>query len=292
MAKEKSTSYIKFDQNFLRILNKHAPVKSEPLSANHASYISKLLRKAIMKKSYLKNLYFNKRTDHSLRNNKKLFQQTLQKREKKTFFSKLNTSFVSDNKLCWKTVKPFFSNKGSDPGNIKLVEGDESLQDDSEVVEELNNIFKEAVSTLDVNRNSYITNPDSVNISDPIEKAISKYKFYPSILLINDKIVNQDKIFFKPISKLDMEKEFQLINTKKATTSDSIQPKILKISSEVSADALQRLFNNPLKIGHFPENLKLADTSPVFKKKNPLHKGNYRPVIGLPWNCNTNRNNM
>ena len=199
---------------------------------------------------------------------------------------------MSYNKLFWKTVKPFFSNKGSDQGNIRLVEGDESLQDDSEVVEELNNIFKEAVSTLDVNRNSYITNPDSVNISDPIEKAISKYKFYPSILLINDKIVNQDKIFFKPISKLDMEKEFQLINTKKATTSDSIQPKILKISSEVSADALQRLFNNPLKIGHFPENLKLPDTSPVFKKKNPLHKGNYRPVIGLPWNCNTNRNNM
>ena len=45
------------------------------------------------------------------------------------------------------------------------------------------------------------------NISDPTEKAISKYKFHPSILLINDKIVNQDKFSFKPISKLDIDKE-------------------------------------------------------------------------------------
>ena len=95
---------------------------------------------------------------------------------------------MSDNKLFWKTVKPFFSNNGSHRGNIKLVEGDKLLQKDSEVAEELNNFFKEAVLTLDVNENSYIINPDSTNISDPIEKARSKYKFHPSILLINGKI--------------------------------------------------------------------------------------------------------
>ena len=78
---------------------------------------------------------------------------------------------MSDNTLFWKTAKPFFSNNGSHRGNIKLAEGDKLLQDDSEVVEELNNFFKEAVSTLDVNENSYLINPDSINISDPIEKA-------------------------------------------------------------------------------------------------------------------------
>ena len=82
-----------------------------------------------------------------------------------------------NNKLFWKTVKPFFSNNGSHQGNIKLVEGDKLLQDDSEVAEELNNFFKEAVSTLDVNENSYIINPDSINISDPIEKAIESINF-------------------------------------------------------------------------------------------------------------------
>ena len=111
---------------------------------------------------------------------------------------------MSDNKLFWKTVKPFFSNKGSHRGNIKLVEGDKLLQDDSEVAEELNNFFKEAVSTLDVRC-----------FSHTVEKAISKYKFHPSILLIKDKIVSQDNFSCKSISKLDMQNEVQLINPQK-----------------------------------------------------------------------------
>ena len=150
---------------------------------------------------------------------------------------------MSDNKFFLKTVKPFFSNKESHRGNIKLVEGNKLLQDDSEVAEELSNSFKESVSTLDINENSYIINPDPINISDPIGKAISKYKFYPSILLINDKIVTQDKASFKPISKLDMEIEAKLINPKKATTSDdSIPPKILKISSEMLYKAFSMIY--------------------------------------------------
>ena len=88
LVKEKITSCTKFDEMFLRILNQHAPLKSKLLHANHTSHISKRLRKAIMKRSYLENLYFKKRRDHSLRNykkTKKLLQQTLQKREKKLF---------------------------------------------------------------------------------------------------------------------------------------------------------------------------------------------------------------
>ena len=37
-----------------------------------------------------------------------------------------------------------------------------------------------------------------------------------------------------------------------------------------------------LKTGNFSDNLKLADITPVFKKKNPLHKVNYRPATVLP----------
>ena len=73
-----------FDEMFLQILNKHALIKSKILRANHASYISKPFRKAIMKRSYLENLYFKKRTDHSLRTYKKQ-KKPLQKRAKKLF---------------------------------------------------------------------------------------------------------------------------------------------------------------------------------------------------------------
>ena len=61
--------------------------------------------------------------------------------------------------------KTLISNEWSQRGNIKLVESDKLLQDDNEVAEELKNFFEEAVSTLDINENSYIIiHPDNINI--------------------------------------------------------------------------------------------------------------------------------
>ena len=56
----------------------------------------------------------------------------------------------------------------------------------------------------------------------------------------------------------------------------------MKISSEDSADALHNLFDDMLKNGNFPDKMKLADITLVFKKKNTLHKVSYRPVSVLP----------
>ena len=41
-----------------------------------------------------------------------------------------------------------------------------------------------------------------MTILDPIEKAISKHKFHPSILLINDKIESQATFSFKSILQI------------------------------------------------------------------------------------------
>ena len=45
---------------------------------------------------------------------------------------------------------------------------------------------------------------------------------------------------------------------------------------------LNCLFNECLITGNFFDNLKLADITVVFKKKDSLNKENYRPVNVLP----------
>ena len=45
---------------------------------------------------------------------------------------------------------------------------------------------------------------------------------------------------------------------------------------------MHKIFNESVKTGVYLENLKLADVTPVFKKKVPLHKINYRPVSAFP----------
>ena len=71
LTKENIDSCTKFDEQFLKFLNIHAPLKRKLLRANHAPYISKTLWKAIMRRFYLEKIYFKKRTNHSFKAYKK-----------------------------------------------------------------------------------------------------------------------------------------------------------------------------------------------------------------------------
>ena len=46
----------------LSILNAHAPLKKKHLRANHASFVAKEFRKAVMKRARIRNAYLEKRT--------------------------------------------------------------------------------------------------------------------------------------------------------------------------------------------------------------------------------------
>ena len=47
---------------------KHVPLKKKVFRVNHAPYLTKTLRKVIMKRSYLKKVCFKKKTPDSLKN--------------------------------------------------------------------------------------------------------------------------------------------------------------------------------------------------------------------------------
>ena len=44
----------------LSILNAHAPLKKKHLRANHATFVTKEIRKAVMKRARLRNVYVRK----------------------------------------------------------------------------------------------------------------------------------------------------------------------------------------------------------------------------------------
>ena len=58
LAHEKIESCIKFDEVFMKVLNRHVPLKKKMLRANNSLHMSKTLRKAIMRRSYLEKKYF------------------------------------------------------------------------------------------------------------------------------------------------------------------------------------------------------------------------------------------
>ena len=120
---ESVEEYAPFEKNFLDVLNKHAPLKKKVVRANHALYITKTLRKAIMKWPYLKKVLFKKKTPDSLIKFKKQknYCSRLYKKERKKYFESLNPRRISDNKSFWKNIQPFFSEKRKISNKITLL---------------------------------------------------------------------------------------------------------------------------------------------------------------------------
>ena len=57
--------YFHFELTFLRVLEMHAPMKKKVLRANDKPYMTKVLRKAIMRRSELKRKYLKNKSDES-----------------------------------------------------------------------------------------------------------------------------------------------------------------------------------------------------------------------------------
>ena len=99
-----------------------------------------------------------------------------------------------------------------------------------------------------------------------------KFQFHPSILLIKRKINASNSFPFTEIETDDVYQEIRSLNSKKSETQNDIPAKTLKKFASSAAPFLQNLFNEILRTRNFPDKLKLADITPVFKKNNPLEK--------------------
>ena len=56
----------------------------------------------------------------------------------------------------------------------------------------------------------------------------------------------------------------------------------MKDISDTMATKILIDFNSSISTGQFPQNLKLADVTPIFKNGDKQFKANYRPVSILP----------
>ena len=63
--------YETFEEEFLKVLNKHAPLNKKFIRVNHAPYMTKNLRKAIMRRSQLENKYISNSTVENMNKYKK-----------------------------------------------------------------------------------------------------------------------------------------------------------------------------------------------------------------------------
>ena len=242
--------------------------------------MTKALRKAIMHRSKLKNIFHKTRAKEDWNNYKKQrnFCVNLLRNTKKDYFQKLNIKDLTDNKKFWKTIKPFFSNKGLNSNKLMLREKDVVVADEKALATLMNNYFVNVTADLDLKRDSenFYDTPASVyNIK-------KKFQDHQSVLKIKKAFNVTDLFSFHEITEDEIRKEISKLDGSKATPVCDIPSEMLKSTTDVHVSLLTKIINSSIRNECFPDELKAAEVTQIFKKNDDLDKENYRPVSVLP----------
>ena len=164
------------------------------------------LSKAVMNRSRLRNIYIKKptkenKTRYTIYRN---YCTRLFRKEKKLFYSNLDTKVVTDNKIFWKTIKPLFSDKHFSNSKITLIEDGDIISDDQELAEIFNSYFTNVVDKLNIEgfkTHDYNFIPELDYISNIIEK----FKNHPSIRKIKENVNIEKHFSFNTVNEAVIE---------------------------------------------------------------------------------------
>ena len=178
-------------------------------------------------------------------------------------------------------MRPFFSNKIKSKERIALIKNENIISNDKKVAEIFHKFFSNAVKNLNVSQSPYLIS--GTFQTDPVLQSIEKFSKHPSIINIKNRMSNSNCTFsFKFETQEKFSKLIQNLSCNKATQQFDIPIKILKENSEIFPYILYHNFSNSLFSKVFPNSLKKADVTPVFKKDEKFLENNDRSVSILP----------
>jgi len=112
---------------------------------------------------------------------------------------------------------------------------------------------------------------------------LTKFKDHPSVIKIKEHISDTTVFNFSNVDKDCMNKLVLKLDSKKKGTFGNLPSSCLKDMIEVCDETLVNIWEKELVNScNFPDNLKQADVTPIYKKDGATNVKNYRPVSVLP----------
>ena len=176
--------YEDFHEIVLSILNAHALLKKKHPRANHASFVTREFRKAVMKGARRRNVHLKKRTEatKAAYNYQRNICVSLLRKLKRSYFENLNVKLVRDKKKFWKNVAPLFSNKIKSKERITLTVNENIISSDKKVAETFHEFFSNVVKCLNISQNSHLIS--GISQTDPVLHSIEKFSKHSGIINI------------------------------------------------------------------------------------------------------------
>ena len=110
---------------------------------------------------------------------------------KKDYFQNLNIRDLSDNRKFWKTIKPYFSNKGLNWNKFPLKEK-ENLASDKAQLATIINSFLSNITGLELKEDNEIN-------AITLEDVLDAFNSHPSIETIRRTVKTNEKFSFQPV---------------------------------------------------------------------------------------------
>ena len=122
---------------------------------------------------------------------------------------------------------------------------------------------------------------DSKGKLNNLEDILKAYESRLSIEKIKKVIKTTEKFSFHNVKDDEVQKIIMNLDGSKATPVGDIPTDMLKQAIDIHLLIMTQIINMSIDNNCYPEDLKLAEVSPVFKKKDDLNKENYRPISVL-----------
>ena len=190
---------------------------------------------------------------------KNLF-ETIKRKSKKNYYSELLLKYRNDAKRTWNVMKNIIGKSKSYKSNFpqKIIVDDKEVSEIGKIAEEFNIFFTKVGPSL-------------------AEKTPKASKSFDSYLKNIDSIMPT-----KPISTNELKEAFFSLKINKTPGYDDINFNIIKKCFGELLSPLKFLFNRSLEKGIFPDSLKIAKGTPIFKSGDKTDLNNYRPISVLP----------
>ena len=139
----------------------------------------KRFQKLSCKEHVLESFKKSYQTNKLIYNKQRNFCVSLQKKEKKEYFAKLNEKDITYNKKFWHTVKPFLSDKVKSRETITLVNNENIESNENEVTKSFNNFFSNIVKNIKIRECQCEDDLHNRLSSHRVLQTILKYSNFP-----------------------------------------------------------------------------------------------------------------
>ena len=245
---------------FLQVVDKHIPIKQHRVKQkNQPQWLSPEILDAMKCRDRHKSI--GNEDEYKLWRNKTI--KMIQKAKRIQY-----QTFLDNNKNNPSSIYKIFQEVGagkglrkqSTIGSVKV--GDTFIEDSTGIANEFNNFFVNVASKL----KEPVTNTDHTKLKE----------------FCQTKLPEDAKFIIPSIQKEKVLKFLSTIDINKATGSDMIGPRLLKVAAPYIADEVTFICNHSIINSVFPSKWKEAKVTPLFKNGPHVEVNNYRPISILP----------